>query len=52
MFFFSFITIVFIVSKEPVLFCFFFCGEKNLLYERKLDLEFCIKAHPISLPLL
>lgn len=51
MFFFSFITIVFIVSKEPVLFC-FFCGEKNLLYERKLDLEFCIKAHPISLPLL
>lgn len=44
---FSFIPIVFIVSKEPG-----FCGEENLLYERKLDSEFSIKAHPICLTLL
>lgn len=34
MFFFSFITIVFIVSKEPVLFCFFFV-EKRTFYMKE-----------------
>lgn len=35
----SFIPIVFIASKEHS-----FCGEEKILYERKLDSEFCVKS--------
>lgn len=41
---FSFISIVFIASKEHD-----FCGEENLLGERKVDLEFSVNCTSVLL---